>query len=812
MSPIRTRLAVAFAAALALATPAATAHARAAGTPSAAAVRPAAAQSGTTYTAAQVLAAIQQNSTSATQVNTKPHINTMTRAMNVNVYQPTAGVYVYTSSMAIDDDGSDPDPDPDHQDQTTFQDSSGAQLGAHHVPYYVLGDDCWDKTTPCPHFFYKEHGISGRQFALIFYNGNVIGAIFGDTQTGNSQTTSSNDSREVGEASVKAASLLGIPSSGTTGGVDNGVTVAILSGPSWVVNGTNANLSANAQGMVQNALNTLGSSMAGSPPPPTNDFSVAVSPASGSVTAGSSTAVSVGTSVTSGSAESVALSASGLPSGATASFSPASVNSGASSTLTVATSAATPAGTYPITVTGTASSGSHTASYTLTVAPAGSGGCTSAQLLANPGFESGATSWTQTSTLGFTPITKATSAEPAHSGSWIADFNGNGSKDTDTVAQSVTIPAGCTASLSYWLHVDSTESTTTAKPDTFTTQVLNSAGTVLGTVGSFSNLDSASGYTQVNADLSAYAGQTVTLKFSGTETDTSGGTTNFVVDDTALNLSGSTSPPPTNDFSVSDAPASGSVTAGASATSTVTTAVTSGSAQSVALSASGLPAGATASFSPASVTAGGASTLTIATASTTPAGTYTVTVTGAAASGSHTTTLTLTVTAPSGGCTSAQLLANPGFESGATSWTQTSTLGFTPITKATSAEPAHSGSWIADFNGNGSKDTDTASQSVTIPAGCTASLSYWLNVDSTESTTTATPDTFTVQVLNSAGTVLGTVGSYSNLDNSSGYTQFTADLSAYAGQTVTLKFTGTETDTSGGTTNFVLDDTALTTS
>jgi hypothetical protein len=269
MSTIRTRFAVATAAAIALGTQVAVAHsAAAARPPTHAATADAAAAPATTYTAAQVLAGIKQHSTAATQVNTKPHINTQTRAMNVNVYQPAAGVYVYTSSMAIDDDGSDPDPDPDHQNQTTFQDSNGQQLAAHHVPYFVLGDDCWDKKTPCPHFFYKEHGISGRQFALVFYNGNVIGAIFGDTQTGNSQTTSSNDSRELGEASVKAAQLLGIPSSGTTGGVDNGVTVAIFSGPSWVVNGTNANLNTNAQAMVQNALNTLGASMGGTPPPP----------------------------------------------------------------------------------------------------------------------------------------------------------------------------------------------------------------------------------------------------------------------------------------------------------------------------------------------------------------------------------------------------------------------------------------------------------------------------------------------------------------------------------------------------------------
>jgi hypothetical protein len=158
-------------------------------------------------------------------------------------------------------------------------------------------------------------------------------------------------------------------------------------------------------------------------------------------------------------------------------------------------------------------------------------------LLGNPGFESGTTPWTQTSTLGFNPITTATSAEPAHSGTHIAWFNGNGSKDTDTIAQAVTIPSGCAATLSYWLHVDTTENTTTAKPDTFTVQVLNSSGTVLATVASYSNLNAASGYQQRSVSLSAYAGQSVSVKFIGVETDTSGGTTDFVIDDTALQTS-----------------------------------------------------------------------------------------------------------------------------------------------------------------------------------------------------------------------------------------------------------------------------------
>ncbi|NUP49865.1 MAG: hypothetical protein HOW97_21510 [Catenulispora sp.] len=122
------------------------------------------------------------------------------------------------------------------------------------------------------------------------------------------------------------------------------------------------------------------------PPPPTDDFSVALSPASGSVNPGQAVSATVSTSVTSGSAVTVQLSASGLPSGASAGFTPASVTSGASATLTVSTSATTPAGTYPVTVTGTAGTTSHSATYSLTVNGSGGGGTVT---VANPGNQFG---------------------------------------------------------------------------------------------------------------------------------------------------------------------------------------------------------------------------------------------------------------------------------------------------------------------------------------------------------------------------------------------------------------------------------------
>ncbi|KJK50717.1 aminopeptidase [Lentzea aerocolonigenes] len=118
---------------------------------------------------------------------------------------------------------------------------------------------------------------------------------------------------------------------------------------------------------------TLWDRAVGSNPGP--DFSVGVSPTSGSVAAGSSVQATVSTQTTSGSAQSVQLSASGLPSGATASFNPSSVTTGSSSTLTISTTTSTPSGTYPVTITATGSV-THTATYNLTVTGGPGGGCT----------------------------------------------------------------------------------------------------------------------------------------------------------------------------------------------------------------------------------------------------------------------------------------------------------------------------------------------------------------------------------------------------------------------------------------------------
>ncbi|MFF3071922.1 putative Ig domain-containing protein [Kitasatospora sp. NPDC057904] len=233
-------------------------------------------------------------------------------------------------------------------------------------------------------------------------------------------------------------------------------------------------------------------------------------------------------------------------------------------------------------------------------------------------------------------------------------------------------------------------------------------------------------------------------------------------------------------------PGNQSTTTG-SAASLQIRATDSASGQSLTYSASGLPTG---------LSIDASSGLISGTAST--AGTYNVTVTAKdATNASGSTSFTWAVSAQGGGCTGAgQLLGNPGFETGSASpWTATA-----GVIDNSASEAARSGSWKAWLDGYGSSHTDTLSQTVTIPAGCKASLGFWLHIDTAETGTTAY-DKLTVQA-NST-----TLATFSNVNAANGYTLHTYDLSSFAGQSVTIKFTGTE-DASLQT-SFVIDDTAL---
>ena len=152
--------------------------------------------------------------------------------------------------------------------------------------------------------------------------------------------------------------------------------------------------------------------------------------------------------------------------------------------------------------------------------------------------------------------------------------------------------------------------------------------------------------------------------------------------------------------------------------------------------------------------------------------------------------------------TGTNLLANPGFESGATSWAGTSG----PIT-SNSGRPARTGTWKAWLGGNGRTSSETVTQQVTIPASATAAtLSYWIRTDTAESGSRVY-DTLRVQVV-SGGTAT-TLKTFSNVGTNASYAQFSHDLLVHRGKTVTVRFLMNED--SSLQTSFVVDDTAVTT-
>ena len=371
-------------------------------------------------------------------------------------------------------------------------------------------------------------------------------------------------------------------------------------------------------------------------PATSSDFAIAASPNAISVAQGGAGTSTITTSLTGSFNSAVSLSATGLPAGTTASFSPTSIAApgGGSSSLILTTSASTPTGSYTITVTGTGGGKTHSTTVTLIVSAA-TGGVTvltsgqavtslsgaagswkyfkitvpsgktsltfvtsggtgdediyvklaaqpttttydyrsivtgnaesvsvtnpaagdwyvgvygyaaysgvsltatyagssgAQQLLGNPGFETGTASpWTAS-----TGIIDNSTGEAAHSGSWKAWLDGYGATHTDSLYQQVAIPSTATsANLTFWLHIDTAETGTTAY-DTLKVQVRNSSGTVLATLATYSNANAATGYTQKSFSLLAYKGQTIQVYLVGAEDSTV--QTSFVVDDFALNV------------------------------------------------------------------------------------------------------------------------------------------------------------------------------------------------------------------------------------------------------------------------------------
>ena len=313
----------------------------------------------------------------------------------------------------------------------------------------------------------------------------------------------------------------------------------------------------------------------------------------------------------------------------------------------------------------------------------------------------------------------------------------------------------------------------------------NVATGYLGTVH-FSSTDAGSS-TVLPADYTFTAGDAGSHTFAAGVTLTTPGSQTVTATDTAQVLTGSESVTVQADTVTLQTPHDQTTTVGSAVNLSLSASDSGG--LPLTFSATGLPNG----LSINSATG-------VISGTPTASGSNFVTVHASDSTGASDTVSFLWTVLPVGGsCTGQQLLGNPGFETGSASpWATTSGV----INKNGDGELAHSGSWYAWLNGYGTTHTDTLSQTVFVPVGCTTdTLSFWLHINTAETSPTTAFDTMKVTV-NST-----TIASFSNLNHNLGYALHTYNVSAFAGQAITLKFTGTE-DASLQT-SFVIDDTAL---
>src|SRR5262249_8065259 len=157
------------------------------------------------------------------------------------------------------------------------------------------------------------------------------------------------------------------------------------------------------------------------------------------VAPGGQASYTVATSIAAGAAQSIALAVTGLPAGVTGAFDAATVTAGGSATLTLTAQAGAGPGTPRLTGTGTAASGTHAAVATITVG---------ANLLQNGDFEDG--------TLDFWRVTRGNvtnvNINPHGGARSMKVGRSSGVDSRSVVAQDITVPAGGTTTLAFWMY------------------------------------------------------------------------------------------------------------------------------------------------------------------------------------------------------------------------------------------------------------------------------------------------------------------------------------------------------------------------
>ena len=395
------------------------------------------------------------------------------------------------------------------------------------------------------------------------------------------------------------------------------------------------------------------------------EFSLTPSPAAVTVVQGATAQSTIAVARVGGFAAGVALTATGLPTGVTATFNPATAT-GASSVVTFSAAAGAALGPATVTITGTGGGLSRTATIALTVAPAPNftlaaspaaltvvqgataqstitiarqNGFSAAVALSATGLPAGVTAaFNPASTAGASSVVTFTAAANAAPGTATVTITGTGGGLTRTTTIALTVAAAANftlaaspASVTVVQGATAQITVTITRQNGFAAAVaFTAAGLPAGVTAAFNPASTTGASSVVTFTAAANAAL-------GTATVTITGTGGGLTQTTTIALTVAPAP----DFTLAAAPASVTVVQGATAQSTITISPLNGFAASVALGATGLPAGVTAVFTPASTTS--SSVVTFSAALSAALGTATVTITGTGGGLTRTTAIALTV-------------------------------------------------------------------------------------------------------------------------------------------------------------------------
>jgi uncharacterized protein YdeI (BOF family) len=430
-----------------------------------------------------------------------------------------------------------------------------------------------------------------------------------------------------GFTSAVSLSVSGLPA-GAAATFSGSSTLTVNTSASTPIGSYTLTITAAGGGITKTAAVTLVVTAPAAP-----DFSLPAAPAARNVQAGFGTTYAIGTAALNGATGGVTLSVAGLPASASAWFNPALVTLGAGSVLTVNTSSATPAGTYNLTVTGTSGTLTHPVALTLTVtAPAdginldigtpglaGSGGLSAGTFTVKG---SGADIWG--------------TSDQFHFDYWTLPGDGTITARVVSVTNT-SFYAKAGVMMRQSLNANAPYAFAAALPSLSVFQYRTGAGDSASSSGYY-----AAAYpawvrvVRANGNLTAYAsadgaawrqmGNTVSVGLIGT---VYAGLAVSAQDNTKLNTA------VFDNVSVTGPDAASGIAdfllgaVGGSGAWTVQITPENGFTGVVNLSVSGLPSGATAVFSPASLTGGGSAALTISAAAGTVPGTYSPSVVGA---------------------------------------------------------------------------------------------------------------------------------------------------------------------------------------